>query len=339
MTIDIHAHFFPPEVLDFYHRHGGEVVDVVELPDGGMQVWFHGRVFHARLPKAIHDEEAHVRLMDDIDVAVHAVSLPPPMVYWADPSEARDLCGIANDALLAMSQRHPGRFIPAASLPLQAPGLAIDELHRVVGIGYRLIGIGTNVEDVQLDDPSLEDFFSEAARLDVAVFIHPIISRWTEHAQDYRLDLAVGMTTETTMAASRIVNAGLLDRYPDLRLCWSHLGGYLPFIADRVDYFQKTTPGGSNGGRAQEPFLVYFNRFWYDACVYSSRMLAAGLRFVDPARLMFGTDSPFLGDSSDHVRQLIETSPDLTPAQRAGVMEGNARTFLKLDGQASATDR
>jgi aminocarboxymuconate-semialdehyde decarboxylase len=331
MTVDIHAHFFPPAVLDYYRRYGGDRAGVVDIPDGALQVLFQGRVFHARLPQAIHDEAAHIKLMDDIDVELHAISLPPPMVYWADPSEGRDLCQIANDEMLAMSQRNPGRFIPAASLPLQAPQMAIDELHRAVGLGYRLVGIGTNVDDVQLDHPSLESFWAEAEKLDVAVFIHPIICRWTEHAQSYRLDLAVGMTTETTMAAARVVNAGLPDRYPNLRLCWSHLGGYLPFIADRIDYFQKTTPGGSNGGRAQEPFLGYFDRFWYDSCVYSPRTLAAGLQFVDSSRIMFGTDTPFLGDSTDDIRQLIESSPDLTPEQRDGVMGGNARAFLKLD--------
>jgi aminocarboxymuconate-semialdehyde decarboxylase len=333
MTVDIHAHAFPTPVLDFYRQHGGDRAGVVELPDGALQVLYHGKVFHARLPKAIHDEDERIKLMDRLGVETHALSLPPPMVYWAEPSAGLDLCQITNEATMGMSERHPGRFVPAAAVPLQDPKLAIDELRRTAKLGFRLVGIATNIEGVQLDDPSLEPFFAEAAALDMAVFVHPLICEYPEGSQDYRLDVSVGMTTETTYAATRFVEAGLLDRIPSLRVCWSHLGGYLPFIAPRIDYIRNGILD-AGGGKLEQPFMEYFERFWFDCCIYSESMFAAGVRFVDPSRIVFGTDSPFLEDSTNNIRRIIETSPDLTPAQRDGILDGNPREFLKL-GSAS----
>lgn len=333
MTIDIHAHAFPTPVLDFYRRHGGDRAGVIELPDGALQVLYHGKVFHARLPKAIHDEAARIQLMDRLGVETHVLSLPPPMVYWAEPSAGLDLCQITNEATMGMAQRHPGRFVPAAAVPLQAPQLAVDELRRAAGLGFRLVGIATNIEGVHLDDPSLEPFFVEAAALDMAVFVHPLICDFPPGSQDYRLDVSIGMTTETTYAACRVVNAGLLDRVPSLRLCWSHLGGYLPYIAPRVDHVQKRIVD-AGGGRMERPFMEYWQRFWFDCCIYSESMFAAGVRFVDPSRIVFGTDSPFLEDTTDNIRRIIASSPDLTPAQRDGILDGNPREFLKLEPAA-----
>lgn len=333
MTIDVHAHAFPPPVLDFYRQHGGDRTEVITMPDGAQQVLYHGQVFHARLPTAIHDEDERIRLMDRQGIDTHVLSLPPPMVYWAEPSAGLDLCQVTNEATMGMADRHPGRFIPAAAVPLQAPQLAIDEMRRAAGLGFRLVGIATNIEGVQLDDPSLEPFFVEAAALNMPIFVHPLICEYPSGSQDYRLDVSVGMTTETTYAACRVVNAGLLDRIPSLRVCWSHLGGYLPFIAPRVDYIQKGIID-AGGTRLERPFMDYWNSFWFDCCIYSETMFAAGVRFVDPSRIVFGTDSPFLEDSTDNIRRIIATSPDLTPAQRDGILDGNAREFLAPEPSA-----
>jgi aminocarboxymuconate-semialdehyde decarboxylase len=198
-----------------------------------------------------------------------------------------------------------------------------------------VVGIGTNIDGVELDDPSLEPFYAEAEALDVAVFVHPINPAGADRMRDYRLDMSVGMVLDSTLAASRVVCSGLLDRHPGLRICWSHLGGLLPFVADRTAYFLETLKGASS--KAEGPFLSYFDRFWYDTVVYSPRMLRLGLQFAKPSRLMFGTDAPFLGDSTADIRAILERSPELTDTEREAIFSENAREFLKLPTRVAAS--
>ncbi len=332
MIIDTHAHFFPPAVLDFYRDRGGDRVEVVTDDRGVLSVWFNGEVFHPALPPAIYDIDAHIEVMDDAGVDVHAISVPPPMVYWAEPTEGLELCRIANDSLSALAELHPQRILPVASVPLQSPELAIEELDRVVGdLGHKMVILGSNVDDTELDHPSLEPFWAEAERLGIAVFVHPILGAVTGQlpADSYRLNLSLGMVTDTTIAAARIICSGLIDRHPDLRLSFAHLGGLLPFVGDRIDYFLRNQPGA--GFEAGGYFNDYVGRFWYDVVCYSPRMLKAALEWVGPDRMMLGTDSPFMGDSTPDIRAVIDDSGLLTADEREAVYDSNARRFLRLE--------
>lgn len=336
MIIDTHAHFFPRAVLDFYRDAGGDRVEIVTNDQGSITVLFDGKVFHPALPLAIYDLAAHIDVMDAAAVDIHAVSVPPPMVYWTEPAQGLDLCQLANDALSALADEHPDRILPVASVPLQAPELAVEELRRVVTeLGHKMVVIGSNIDGTELDDPSLEPFWAEAEHLDVAVFVHPILGSVTGQLpmDDYRLNLSLGMVTDTTIAASRVICGGLIDRYPRLRISFAHLGGLLPFVGDRIDYFLRNQPGARI--QAEGNFNDYVGRFWYDVVCYSERMLQAALNWVSSDRLMLGTDSPFMGDSTRDIKAVIDGSPLLDADQRAAVYEGNARQFLRLEAELS----
>ena len=333
MIIDTHAHFFPAVVLDFYREAGGDRVEIATDTQGTITVFFDGKVFHPALPRAIYEIDAHIEGMDAAGVDIHAISVPPPMVYWAQPARGLELCQIANDALSDMAKLHPDRILPVASVPLQAPELAVEELRRVVTeLDHKMVVLGSNIDGTELDDPSLEPFWSEAEDLGIAVFVHPILGSVTGQLpmDPYRLNLSLGMVTDTTIAASRIICAGLIDRHPDLRMSFAHLGGLLPFVGDRIDYFLRNQPGA--GIQAEGDFNDYVGRFWYDVVCYSERMLRAALHWVGSDRLMLGTDSPFMGDSTRDIRAVVDSSSLLDADERAAVYEGNARRFLRLDG-------
>lgn len=307
-------------------------MEVLTNEEGTITVLFNGKVFHPSLPLAIYDLDAHIVGMDAAAVDIHAISVPPPMVYWAEPAQGAELCQIANDSLNELANAHPDRILPVASVPLQAPELAVEELRRVViELGHKMVVIGSNIDGTELDDPSLEPFWAEAERLSVAVFVHPILGPVTGQLppDDYRLNLSLGMVTDTTIAASRVICAGLIDRYPELRMSFAHLGGLLPFVGDRIDYFLRNQPGA--GIRAEGNFNDYVGRFWYDVVCYSERMLAAALSWVSSDRLMLGTDSPFMGDSTGDIKAVIDGSPLLSADERVAVYEANARQFLRLD--------
>jgi aminocarboxymuconate-semialdehyde decarboxylase len=336
--IDTHAHFFPPPVLEFYKRNGGDRVAITTNADASMAVHFDGKVFHPTLPPPIYDVDSHLTTMDEAGVDMHAISVPPPMVYWAEPSAGLELCQIANDAMAEMAAQHPDRIIPVASVPLQSPELAVGELQRTVNdLGQRMVIVGSNIDGIELDDPSLEPFWAEAERLEVAVFVHPILGAVTGAfpADGYRLNLSLGMVTDTTIAAARFVCSGLVDRHPDLHVSFAHLGGLLPFVGDRIDYFLRNQPGA--GILAEGYFNDYIGRLWYDVVCYSDRMLEAALRWVSYDRMMMGTDSPFMGDSTPDIRAVIEESSLLTEEQQIAIYEVNPLRFLRLDAGGSGS--
>jgi aminocarboxymuconate-semialdehyde decarboxylase len=340
VIIDTHAHFFPRAVLDFYRQAGSDRVEVVDNDRGTMTVLFDGKVFHPSLPLAIYDLTAHIDSMNAVAVDVHALSVPPPMVYWAAPAQGLELSQIANNALSELADERPGRILPVASVPLQAPELAIEELRRVVTeLDHKMVVVGSNIDGIELDDPSLEPFWAEAEQLGIAVFVHPILGPVTGQLpmDYYRLNLSLGMVTDTTIAVSRIICSGFIDRYPDLRISFAHLGGLLPFVGDRIDYFLRHQPGArihANGN-----FNDYVGRFWYDVVCYSDRMLQSALSWVGSDRLMLGTDSPFMGDSTQDIKTVIDESPFLTAEERLAVYEGNARRFLRLGDSSVDIDK
>lgn len=335
--IDTHAHFFPPEVLDFYRTHGGDRVSV-DSDSKGTAIHFDGKVFHPSLPRPIYDIDAHIATMDESGVDLHAISVPPPMVYWAEPEAGLELCQLSNDATSRMAAEHPTRIIPVASVPLQSVELAVQELRRAAGeLGHRMVIVGSNIDGVELDDPSFEPFWAESEALEVAVFVHPILGTVTGAfpADNYRLNLSLGMVTDSTIAASRIICSGLIDRHPKLHMSFAHLGGLLPFIGDRIDYFLRNQPGA--GIAAEGYFNDYVGRFWYDVVCYSDRMLEAALNWVSYDRMMMGTDSPFMGDSTTDIRAVVEKSGLLNESEQQAVYEGNARRFLRM-GETEPAD-
>jgi aminocarboxymuconate-semialdehyde decarboxylase len=333
VIIDTHAHFFPSAVLDFYRQRGGDRVEITTNGQGTITVLFDGQVFHPALPLAIYDPDAHLAGMDAVGVDLHALSVPPPMVYWAEPARGLELCQIANEALSDLARAHPDRIVPVASVPLQAPDLAVEELGRAVDqLGHKMVVVGSNIDGTELDHPDLEPFWAAAEDLEVAVFVHPILGAVTGNLpmDYYRLNLSLGMVTDTTIAASRIICAGLIDRHPRLRICFAHLGGLLPFVGDRIDYFLRNQPGAQI--QAEGNFNDYVDRFWYDVVCYSERMLETALRWVGWDRLMLGTDSPFMGDSTADIKAVIDSTTLLGAEERAAVYETNARRFLRLEG-------
>lgn len=330
MITDVHAHFFPAAVIDFYREHGGDQVQVIET-DGQLGMMQRHRPLHPVLPPAFYDVEAHLAGMDDAGADVHALSIPPPMVYWAEPAKGVDLCQQANDALAEVAAKQPSRLVPMAALPLQAPELAVAELQRVVAeLGTTTVMIGANIAGTELDDPTLEPFWAEAERLDTAVFVHPIVvDDFGGRLGDFGLKLGLGMVLDTTIAMARMVASGRMDAYPGLRIGWSHLGGTLPFISDRIDYFHEHAP--TNASRAEHRFAHYADRFFYDTVVYSPRALRMGLEYVGPDRLMFGTDTPFLGDSTKDIRGFIDGCEQLSDADRETIYAGNPARFLRMN--------
>lgn len=316
--VDIHSHFLPPRVLRLLEDSSPDVV--VRHGDGGIAIEYRGRALHAGLPPEMTDEVRHLEAMDRDGVRTHVISLPPPMVFWADAARGLELSRTANAELREMALRYPGRIVPMATLPIQDPSTAVDELNGIHGDAFAAVLVGSNIAGTELDDPSLEDFFAAAAARDMALFVHPIDPVGEMRMRAYRLDATLGMLAESGLAASRLICSGLLDRYPHLRVCISHFGGLLLPAAERVTHLTETWPGPTS--RAKHAFHTYLSRLWFDTCVHSPAMFAASLPMLDRSKLMFGTDA-----STAFIKRLVAECPVLDDSSRADIFFGNAQRF------------
>jgi aminocarboxymuconate-semialdehyde decarboxylase len=173
-VIDTHAHYFPKTYLDVFNAEGIRFGAEFHTTDQGFFYKTSGQT-NGPLPLKFIDLDQRLADMDAQGVAVHALSLTGPMVYWADAEVSHKLSREWNDAAVAAHNAHPDRFVVLAMLPMLDPDRAIDELNRVSKLpGVRGIYMGTNIDGRDLDDPLFEPIFARIEALDLPVFLHPL---------------------------------------------------------------------------------------------------------------------------------------------------------------------
>ena len=218
--------------------------------------------------------------------------------YVLDPEDGVWLAGAFNELTQEAIAAHPDRFLAMAAVPLQAPDLAAGELRRAVGeLGMVAVEIGTRVLDRELDDPGLTPFWSAAEELDALVLVHPIpASIGHERLQRYFFDNIVSNPAEETVAAAHLIFGGILERHPQLRVCLTHGGGFLPYQIGRQDrgFHGNVRDAASVLTR---PPSSYLRRFFYDSVVHSTESLGFLVGRVGDDRVVLGSDYPFpMGD-------------------------------------------
>jgi aminocarboxymuconate-semialdehyde decarboxylase len=181
--------------------------------------------------------------MDRAGVAVHALSLTVPMVYWARGDVARRAAEAVNDAMTAAHAAYPERFVGCATLPMQEPALALAELRRVAGLeGIHAVYLGTNVNGRELSDPAFMPIFAECAARRLPVLLHPISVVGAERLQPFYLSNLLGNPFDTAIAAAHLVFGGVLDSLPGLQVCLPHAGGALPYLVGRLRRAVRSRP-------------------------------------------------------------------------------------------------
>jgi aminocarboxymuconate-semialdehyde decarboxylase len=325
-AVDIHSHFFPPRFLDALGREGARHGVGVEARDGERWVWSSPRQA-ARLGPLFYDAGARLQALDRWGLAAQALSLSPPMLYWAPPALGRELASIFNQELAAICAAHPGRLIPLATLPLQDVEAAAAEAERSARGGCRGLYLGTNVNGRYLDDPAFTPLWEAAARLRLPVFTHPLNNAGEDRMAGWHLANAVGNPGETALCAARLIMAGVLDRFRDLPFVLAHGGGSLPFIAGRLDHAYAVREECRTAIPA--PPSAYLRRFHYDTITFHDDALRLLIRAAGPQRVMLGTDQAY--DMADADAPARVARLGLDPAAAHAVLAGNAARLLALE--------
>ena len=306
-TVDVHAHCAIPEAMALLGR---------KLAPQSLLM----------APTSLADR---LRAMDEQGIDVEALSINP---YWyeAERDVARELIRIQNEKLAEICAAQPDRFVAFASVALQHPDLAAEQLeHAVKQLGLRGAGLGGSVAGRELSDPRFHPFWTKAEQLGVLVFIHPqgtaeLKSRLQGNGG---LTNTIGNPLETTLALSHLIFEGTLDRFPGLKICAAHGGGYLPSYAPRSDHICLTFPDRCSAVQLKKRPTEYLKQLYFDALVFTPEALRHLTAQVGSSQIVMGTDYPFpwTRTSVDH----ILSTPELSDAERSAML---GETAMKLLG-------
>jgi aminocarboxymuconate-semialdehyde decarboxylase len=269
--------------------------------------------------------------MDEQGIDVEALSINP---YWykADRDVAKKLIQIQNEKLAEICALQPERFVAFATVALQHPDLAVEQLEEgVKKYGLRGAGLGGSVDGRELSDPKFHPFWAKAEQLGVLVFIHPQGTAELDTTSRLNgngvLTNTIGNPLETTIALSHLIFEGTLDTFPGLKICAAHGGGYLPSYAARSDAVCTTFPHRLTGTLKKKP-TEYLRQLYFDSIVFTPEALRHLAAETGPSQIVMGTDYPFpwTSTSVDH----ILNTPGLSEADKVAMLGGTAMKLLGI---------
>jgi len=335
--IDVHSHVVPQELPA--DPTGGAIGAwpsvVCEACRTKAQVFMGKRPF-----REIDDRSwSPSRRVEDMDldgVAAQALSpMPELLSYWLDVGPALELTRHVNDAIAVMVADRPGRFYGLGAVPLQDPDLAAREV-RDLRVRFGLVGVevGSNVAGAYLGDPRFDPFFAACEAEGLAIFVHalhPLQAR--DLSRHPMLVPFAGFTVDTGLCAASLIMEGVPERFPNLRIGFSHGGGVLAPLLHRMEFGWRSTDGF--GGKLPQSPKTYARRFFYDSLVYDEAYLEHLGTHIAPGQIFLGTDYPYLIQQPDP-RAFIAAS-----AARPGVSDtiwnDAASRFLGVPQPAIAT--
>lgn len=272
-----------------------------------------------------------LELMDRQGVDVQALSINGYWWYAADRDLARRIVQVQNETLAGWVSDHQDRFVALASVALQHPDLAAEQLeHAVTQLGLRGVSIGGHVKGQDVSLPMFDPFWAKAAELGVLVLMHPQGAEnvLREGALQGRGDLGniIGNPLETTVFLSRLIFDGTLDKFPGLKICGPHAGGYLPSYLGRTDVACEVR-SNANCANKKRPREYFKREIFIDTMVFSEEGLRHLVAEVGVSQVLYGTDVPFNWPVSV---DLVLNAPFLSDADKEAILGGNAAKLLRI---------
>jgi aminocarboxymuconate-semialdehyde decarboxylase len=272
-----------------------------------------------------------LQVMDQQGVDVQALSINGFWWYAADRDLARRIVQAQNEGLATWVAQHPDRFVAMASVALQHPDLAAQQLEDATKrLGLRGVSIGGHVNGEDLSLPKYDPFWTKAAELGALVFMHPggaenIIR---SGALGGRGDLGniIGNPLETTYFLSRLIFDGTLDRFPGLRICGAHAGGYLPSYLGRTDVACDVR-ANANCANKRRPREYFRRELFVDTMVFSEEGLRHLVAEVGVGQIVYGTDVPF---NWPVTVDLVLQASFLSDAEKEAILGGNLARLLRI---------
>jgi len=327
-TIDTHTHIIPKQLPDFASKFGyGDFITLDHHTEG--RAWMmQGTKRFREIVQNCWDPEVRLREMEEHQADMQVIcTIPVLFSYWAKPEHGLEVSRFLNDDVLQTVQRYPNKFVGLATVPMQDTKLAIQELERCMQAGFKGVQIGSNINNRNLNEPEIVDFFAACESLNAAVLIHPWEMMGQEHMGKYWLPWLVGMPAEISRAICSMIFGGVFEKHPDLKVCFAHGGGsFLPTIG-RIEHGWDCRPDLVAIDNKENP-KKYLGKFWVDSHVCDHKMLQYVIDLVGADKVLQGSDYPFpLGEAVPG--ELVRSAP-ISEADKATILGGAAKTWLGL---------
>ena len=304
MKIDVHNHAIPQRAIDLLNA---EPIFGATVRDG---MWQGGTHVPFALAPSFVDPDAKLAELEERGLDGAVVSVSPTLFYHhVDARAGEAMARAVNGGLEEFAAAWPDRLRWMASVPLQAPLLAVEVLEEASANGAVGVEIGTSAAAMRLDEPALEPFWSAAERLGLPVMLHPAYTTPHPGLNDFYLENVIGFPLETTIAIERLICAGTLDRHPRLRVVLVHAGGYFPWQAGRLRHARTVRP--ELAGAPRDPWS-YVGQVLLDPITHDADALRFLVAKAGAENLVLGTDLPFDMATPDPLGALREACDEAT---------------------------
>src|ERR1043166_5480722 len=335
-AIDIHHHYVSDLLVKEARRESKSLG--VEVMDGkdGIPGFIFARAPGRELQDGVTDVTQRLQMMEKGRIQIAALAPTTNSVgYDLKGEQAERWCRLQNECTNDLIHQHPDRFTALAAVPMQEPARAAKVLeHAVMDLKFCGAFIATNVNHRYYNGKDFDPFWAKAQELDVLILIHPDNVAGTELMGAFGLRLVCGNPADTALSLGFMICSGVFDRFPNLKMCTCHGGGFLPYHLGRFDREFET---GKEAGRPKDrPQAIqclskpssYLKNLYFDTLVYDTETLDFLRKKVGADHVLLGTDYPYkLGDW-----MCIEKVEALScsEAEKRAILEGNARKLLKI---------
>jgi aminocarboxymuconate-semialdehyde decarboxylase len=325
-VIDFHNHYYPPQYIQALEQ-GPSAVRITHDDEGNP--WLHYPGDYNVAVRGHRDIDYREQVLREQGIDTQVITLTTPGTHVEDPASAARLAHLVNDAFARVVADKKGRFVALATLPLNDPAASVAELRRAMEqLRFRGATVFSNINGTALSDQRFWKLYEAADELGAVLHIHPTNPVGVEAMLDYWLMPLVGFLMDTTLAAAGLVFSGVAERFPHIRWVLSHLGGAIPYLAERLDRgYEAFADCRKNISR---PPSSYLKNFYFDTVNFDPRALELAVSFVGADHILAGSDYPHQIGSIEKMLESLKCTR-VSEADRQKILSGNAARLLGLE--------
>lgn len=324
--VDFHNHFYPPEYVEAVKKGPSQIK--VTFDEQNNPLLHYPGDYNILVPEH-RDIGFRKKAVLEAGIDMQILTFTTPGTQIETPERSVELAQKVNDSFAGIMAEHRGMFTALATLPMNDPDASVVELERAFKeLGFRGVMVYSNINGVALSDQRFWPLYEMANDLDAVFYIHPNFPVGVEAMTEYWLMPLVGFTFDTTLAASKLVFSGVAERFPRIRWVLAHLGGAIPYLAERLDrgyYAFKECRE-----HISKPPSEYLKDFYYDSVNFDTKALQLAVDFAGAGHILAGSDYPHQIGSLEKMVESIK-SLDISSEDKASILGRNAQELLNID--------